>query len=58
MENAERRRILHARDPEEVRAKPANDDALVDDKLSTGQRDVLTFERAIEIDGVAVLRIN
>ena len=58
MENAEGRGILRSGDCEEVRAKAANDDALVDDKLSTGQRDVLTFERAIEIDGVAVLRIN
>ena len=58
IENAESRGVLRSRDRQEVRAKAANGDALVDEKLGTGQRDGLPLERGIEIDRVTVLRIN
>ena len=58
IENAKSRRVLRSRDRQEVRGKAANGDALVDDKLGTGQRDGLPLERGIEIDCVAVIRIS
>ena len=58
IENAESGGVLRSRDRQEVRAKAANGNALVDDKLGTGQRDGLPLERGIEIDRVAVLRIS
>src|SRR4029077_19929649 len=58
IENAESRGVLRSRDRQEVRARAANDDAPVDDKLGTGQRDGLPLERGIESDRVAVRRIN
>src|SRR4029077_20998440 len=58
IENAESRGVLRSRDRQEVRARAANDDAPVDDKLGTGQRDGLPLEGGIEIDCVAVIRIS
>lgn len=58
IENAEGRGVLRSRDRQEVGTKAANNDALVDDKLGSGQRDRLPLERGFESDRVAFIGVS
>ncbi len=55
VEDAEARRVLRARDGEQLRTRTHDGDTPVDEKLGSCQRDALPIKRRIEINCVAVI---